>query len=317
MKVYWVLLIVLAALLLLLFLFTYCIMRYACRRGKTLGTDLSKELEHSSFRRYKDYILQGQQWLAQQPQEEVFLTSYDGLRLRARYVPCENARATLLLFHGWRSHPEVDFGIAFSFYQSLGLNLLFPDERAQGGSEGKFITYGIRERHDVLRWVQWANERFGAEQPLLLGGLSMGATTVLMACGEPLPSNVRGVIADCGFTSPWDIIGKCMRDFHLPARLLLPLVDLQASLFAGFSLKEYSTLEAMQKTALPIFLAHGEADTFVPCEMSRQNYAACASKDKTLLLTPEAGHGQSYPKQTERYQNAVRAFVERALGGTK
>ena len=168
MKVFWILLIVLAALLLLLFLLTYYIMRYACRRGKTLGTDLSKELEHSSFRRYKDGILQAQQWLAQQPQEEVFLTSYDGLRLRARYIPCENARATLLLFHGWRSHPEVDFGIAFSFYQSLGLNLLLPDERAQGGSEGRCITFGIRERHDVLRWVQWVNECFGAEQPLLV-----------------------------------------------------------------------------------------------------------------------------------------------------
>ena len=71
----------------------------------------------------------------------------------------------------------------------------------------------------------------------------------------------------------------------------------------------------MKTTKIPTFLAHGEKDTFVPCEMSKRNYAACAAKDKTLLLTPEAGHGQSYLKQTERYQNAVRAFLGRCLGG--
>lgn len=315
MRAVWIVLICLGALALILLLASYIVMRYACRRGHALGTDLDKELRHSSFRHYKDDIVRVQQWLKEQPVQEVFVTSYDGLRLRARYIPCENARATLLLFHGWRSYPELDFGAALTFYQSFGVNILLPDERAQGESEGKFITFGVRERHDVHTWVQWCAERSGAAFPLLLGGVSMGATTVLMACGEPFAGNVRGVIADCGFTSPWDIIGKCGRDFHVPSWLLLPPVDLQASLFAGFSLREYSTLDAMKTTKIPTFLAHGEKDTFVPCEMSKRNYAACAAKDKTLLLTPEAGHGQSYLKQTERYQNAVRAFLGRCLGG--
>ncbi len=315
MKAVWIVLICLGALLLVLLLASHLIMRYACRRGRTLGTDIDRTLRHSSFRRYREEIVRAQQWLSTQPAEEIFVTSYDGLRLRARYLPCENARATLLLFHGWRSYPEVDFGAALPFYQSLGLNILLPDERAQGESEGKFITFGVRERRDVHTWTRWCAERCGAAFPLLLGGLSMGAATVLMACGEPFAENVRGVIADCGFTSPREIIGKCGRDFHVPSWLLLPPVDLQTSLFAGFSLREYSTLDAMKTTKIPTFLAHGEKDTFVPCEMSKQNYAACAAKDKTLLLTPEAGHGQSYLKQTERYQNAVRAFIGRCLGG--
>lgn len=311
----WIVLLCLAAVAALLFLASHIFMRYACRRGHALGTDLDRELRHSAFRLYRREIQAAQQWLAERPVEEVWLSSYDGLRLRARYVPCENARGTLLLFHGWRSYPEVDFGAAYDFYTSLGLNLLLPDERAQGKSEGRFITFGIRERRDVHSWIRWHNERFGAQAPLLLGGLSMGASTVLMACGEPFPANVRGVLADCGFTSPWDIIGKCARDFHLPARLVLPLIDLQTSLFAGFSLKEYSTLDAMKKTRLPVFFAHGESDTFVPCEMTKKNYEDCASVDKTLLLVPDAGHGQSYLKQMEQYQNAVRAFVGRTLGG--
>lgn len=315
MKALWIVLICLGAAGVFLLLASYVIMRYACRRGRALGTDIDRALRHSTFRHYKDYIVRAQQWLREQPVEEVSVTSYDGLRLRGRYIPCENARATLLLFHGWRSYPEMDFGVALPFYQSLGLNLLLPDERAQGLSEGKFITFGIRERHDVHTWARWCAARSGAAFPLLLGGLSMGATTVLMACGEPFVENVRGVIADCGFTSPWAIIGKCGRDFHVPPWLLLPPVDLQASLFAGFSLREYSTLDAMKTTTLPTFLAHGEEDTFVPCGMSEQNYAACAAQDKTLLRTPQAGHGQSYLKQPERYQNAIRAFIGRCLGG--
>lgn len=315
MKALWIFLICIAALAVLLLAAMHIVMRYACRRGRALGTNIDEVLANSSFRHYKDFIVKAQAWLAQQPVEKVSVTSFDGLRLRGRFLPCENARGTLLLFHGWRSYPELDFGVAMEFYRSQGLNLLFVDERAQGESEGKFITFGVRERRDVHTWAHWCAERLGKDAPLLLGGVSMGASTVLMACGEPFAENVRGVIADCGYTSPWEIIVKCTRDFHLPARLLVPLIDLNASLFAGFGLKEYSTLDAMPRTTLPVFLAHGEADTFVPCEMSKKNYAACVSQDKTLLLTPEAGHGQSYLKATERYQNAVRTFVDRALGG--
>lgn len=315
MKIVWILLLCAAGLAVLLLAATHIVMRYACRRGRALSTNIDEALAHSTFRHYKDLIVRAQAWLAQQPVEEVCVTSFDGLRLRGRFLPCENARATLLLFHGWRSYPELDFGAAMEFYRSQGLNLLFPDERAQGESEGKFITFGVRERRDVHTWTQWCARRLGKDAPLLLGGVSMGASTVLMACGEPFAENVRGVIADCGFTSPWEIIAKCTRDFHLPAALLVPLIDLNASLFAGFGLKEYSTLDAMPHTTLPVFLAHGEADSFVPCEMSKKNYAACASQDKTLLLTPDAGHGQSYLKATERYQSAVREFVNRALEG--
>ena len=145
MRAVWIVLICLGALALILLLASYIVMRYACRRGHALGTDLDKELRHSSFRHYKDDIVRAQQWLKEQPVQEVFVTSYDGLRLRARYIPCENARATLLLFHGWRSYPELDFGAALTFYQSFGVNILLPDERAQGESasgSGTTCTHG-------------------------------------------------------------------------------------------------------------------------------------------------------------------------------
>ena len=312
MNAFWIALICLGGVLLLLFLISFAMMCAASLHAQWLVRNVDHAIQHSSLRRYEKELNAGRKWLAEQPQEEVYVTAYDGVRLFGRYVPYENARGTALLFHGWRSIGDIDFSCALEFYASLGLNLLLVDQRAHGRSGGRFTTYGIRERRDVHTWVDRHNERFG-ETPLLLAGLSMGAATVLMSCGEPFPKNVRGVIADCGFTSPYDIIGKVIRDNHLPAKLLLPLIDLQTTLFAGFSLKEYSTLDAMKRTKLPVLLVHGEADAFVPCEMSRRVFEACASTDKTLLTVPNAGHGQSYLIDREKYQRTARAFIERAL----
>ena len=290
-----------------------CAAVLACSRGRC-----ATEAEIDDYLKpypIHDEAMAAQRFVLEQEPEQLYVESYDGKRLHAQLLRTENAAGTILLFHGYRSSWNVDFSASLLFYRSLGYNLLLVDQRAHQDSEGTFLTFGAKERYDVISWVTYLGQMLGQTHPLFLGGLSMGATTVLLASCFEFPANVRGVIADCGFTSPWDIIGKCGRDFHVPSWLLLPLVDLQTSLFAGFSLKEYSTLDAMKTTKIPTFLAHGEKDTFVPCEMSKRNYAACAAKDKTLLLTPEAGHGQSYLKQTERYQNAVRAFLGRCLGG--
>ena len=175
------------------------------------------------------------------------------------------------------------------------------------------MTFGIRERHDVHAWTKWHAARFGQELPIVLAGLSMGATTVLMSCGEPFAENVRGVIADCGFTTPQDIITSVVRSMHLPAKLIVPLIGMQTKLFAGFGLREYSTVEAMRRMTLPIFFAHGEADTFVPCRMSVEAYEACRSKDKTLLLVPNATHGKSFPRAPEKYRACLNELFDRAL----
>lgn len=309
-----ILLIVAILVFLLLFGGSFAAMCFACLHARWLTKNVDRAIQHSSLRHYEKELTEGFRWLAAQPAETVSVTSYDGLKLVGRYLPCENARGTLLLFHGWRSLPEIDFGCALPFYKSLRLNLLLVCERAHGASDGSFITFGVRERRDVHTWAEWHNRRFGADTPLLLGGLSMGATTVLMSCGEPFPPNVRGVIADCGFTSPYEIMAKIARENHIP-RLILPFVSLQTRLFAGFWLKEYSTLTALKHCCLPLLLVHGEGDAFVPCDMSKTAYAASAAEDKTLLTVPNAGHGQSYLLEGERYRETVTRFVDRVLKG--
>lgn len=308
-----IILIALGAFLLLLYIGSLIAAYAAFSRNDFVQNNLEKALEISAYKYLKEDILAARDWALQQKTEEVVIYSYDGLRLVGDYLPTENARGTILLFHGWRGGTVADFGVTLQYYTGLGLNVLLVHQRAQGKSSGRFITFGIKERRDVHSWVQWHNERFGADKPVWIAGLSMGATTVLMACGEPFPENMRGVLADCGFTAPNDIISAVSRSMHVPPPLLVPLIGIHSRVFAGFGLKEYSTIDAMKQTTLPILFAHGESDAFVPCEMTKRNYAACASRDKTLLLVAEAGHGQCYPKQPERYRAAVRDFIERTI----
>ena len=304
---------ILIALILLLLLCSFGMFLLACLRIDRLTANLDKMLTRPVYRDCREEVLAARDWSEQQPHEQVYTTSYDGLKLAATFYPCENARGTIVMFHGWRGSPLADFGVAMSSYFSKGLNLLLVHQRTQGPSQGCFITFGLREQHDVHSWVKWHTQRFGSEAPILLTGISMGASTVLMAAGTPFEANVRGIIADCGFTSPRDIIASVVRSVKLPTFPFVPLMGLFTRLIAGFGLREYSTLEAVKHLHLPVFFAHGEADTFVPCSMTKETFAACGSPDKSLLLVPKAGHGASYLLDRDNYENLIAQFINRCL----
>lgn len=148
---------------------------------------------------------------------------------------------------------------------------------------------------------------FGGDVKIILTGISMGASTVLMAAAEELPENVVGVLADCGYTSAKAIIKKTIRDMKLPANILYPFVKLGARLFGGFKLEEKSAVDAVKGVKLPVIFFHGEADDFVPCDMSKENFAACTAP-KRLVTVPGAGHGLSYPVDQKGYLEAMAEF---------
>ena len=197
-------------------------------------------------------------------------------------------------------------------YHSIGLNLLLVRQRSHGESGGKYITFGVHERRDVLSWVEFHNRTHGMDN-VYLGGMSMGASTLLFAAGEELPPNVRGITADCGFSSPAEILGHIIRrEYHLPPKLVLPLMDVWARVLAGFSFYECSSRDSLSRSKTPILFIHGRADAFVPCDMSQTGFDCCAS-DREIHLVEGAGHGRSYLYEPDRLTKALVDFFNRNL----
>ncbi len=216
-----------------------------------------------------------------------------------------------LLMHGFHGTGYSNFGLVLPFYMSLGYAILMPDERAHQESGGDYITFGIKERYDCRDWVSYLAGRFGEDMPIYLDGISMGATVVMMASALDLPGNVRGVIADCGFTSPKAIMEHVMKNnMHLPTGILMPLAGMLCKVMAGFDWEEYSSLEAMKEGRLPVLFLHGRADALVPCYMTEQNFAACTAP-KDVMYVEEAGHGLCYLMETKKCQEKLAAFVQR------
>lgn len=304
---------ILLAILLLLIVSGGYVFVVGCVRRKELPWLVEEEIDKTPYSKHYKNILAGKQFLDSHHATEVSIQSFDGCRLSGMWVPAKDPIGTILLAHGYRSNKLIDFGLVFDTYHNMGINILVPDQRAHGKSQGRFITFGVKESRDMKAWVAFHNTQFGC-QPVILSGLSMGATTMLFLADEDLPSNVRGIIADCGFTSPWEILKSVFSSVvHLPAGPSLVVADLFAKVFAGFGLKQKDTRNTLRSAKLPVLLIHGLGDGFVPCDMTKQAYAACTGP-KELLLVEGADHGVSFLVAKERYTETVRRFLKKYVG---
>ena len=271
------------------------------------------ELPRGETRKEKHELLrQCIQGLDALPYEAVQITSVDGKKLFGKYYHTREGAPVQIQFHGYRGCALRDYCGGTAFARKLGHNVLVVDQRCHGQSEGRTITFGIRERYDCQSWASYAYRRFGKETPLILCGVSMGATTVLMASALELPETVCAIIADCPYSSPKAIISKVAGEMGLPEKPAAAICGLGAMLYGHFRVSGCDALDCVRATKLPVLLIHGEADQLVPCDMSRAIYAACAS-EKELQTFPGATHGMSYLEDPQRYEATVSAFLDRCI----
>ena len=242
--------------------------------------------------------------------EDVFIESYDGTPLHGRYYHVRNGAPVEILFHGYRSHPFRDCSGGHALSHKMGFNALVIDQRAHGESGGHTITFGIKEHRDCLCWIQYLNRRFDPCPPVILCGLSMGAATVLMSAKLDLPENVKRIIADSPYSAPSAIIEKVCADRHYPVLLYRPIIHFAALLLGGFPLNGCTAKEAVTHARVPILLIHGEADDFVPSDMSVEIAAHCASPVEVVTF-PGATHGLSYMTDPVRYEMSIYRFLQK------
>ena len=311
----WITVAIVAAVLLFLVLAAslvcFILVFYSGKR-KALGPDEYDIPPGKIYEPFREDMIGWIKQIREMPHENIEIKSYDGLTLRGTYYEYAPDATVELLFHGYRGNAERDLcgGIERCF--ALGRSVIIIDQRAGGRSDGHIITFGIREHRDCLSWIDYAVERFGKDRKLIIGGVSMGASTVVMAAGEKLPPNVVCAMADCGYSSTEDIIKKVIVDIKLPVWLVYPFIRLGSMIFGGFDIKKGSPIEAAKRATVPIVFLHGDEDAFVPHDMSVKMHAACQTQTKMVTIKG-AGHGLAFPVDRKGYVEALREF-ERECG---
>jgi fermentation-respiration switch protein FrsA (DUF1100 family) len=307
MKIFWILLAVVGGILLLSLITALICFLKVFYSPKRKQTDEYPIPDGDIYEPYRESMVNWIRQRREMPHRAVEVISYDGLTLRGNYYEYAKGAPMEIMFHGYRGSSERDLsgGVARCF--ALGHSALVVDHRGSGFSDGRVITFGIKERRDCLTWIDFALREIDPEARLILTGISMGAATVLMCGAEALPENVIGILADCGYTSAREIICKVVAEMKLPPRLLYPFIRLGARLFGGFDPDETSPIRAMESCRVPVIFFHGDTDDFVPYEMSKRNYDACHAK-KRIVKIHGAGHGLCFPVDQEAYLAAAREF---------
>lgn len=298
-----------AALLILLFLLItgWCFRLGFYAANKKMPEDVIETIKGQVYDPYREIMRQGIREVRAMKCEEMTVTSFDGLKLCGRFYEYAPGAPMELMFHGYRGSADRDLSNGVQRCFRMGRSCLLVDQRCSNKSEGHVITFGIREHRDALTWVDHAVKHFGPDVKIILTGISMGAATVMMTADKDLPPNVLGILADCGYTSPKDIIKKVIRQMGLPVEAGYFFARLSAKLYGGFDPEEDSPVKALKNSRVPVIFFHGEADDFVPCQMSLENFDACTSRKK-LVTVPDAGHGLSYLVEPERYLQELGDF---------
>lgn len=243
------------------------------------------------------------------PFDEISIVSDDGLTLRADMLRGSGTGKTVIFFHGYKSEPACDFAAMYDFYKTLGCDLIYVHMRAHGKSDGTYIGFGALDRYDVVQWTNKVAELF-PDNDIYLHGMSMGAASVLQSMDLELNENVRGVIADCGYsdldTVFRNLVGKL---YHLPA-MFVDVFEYVNLLKAGYGFREASSVRSVSVARVPLVYICGDCDRYVPKDMALSIFNACKS-EKKLLLVPGAGHAASYMCAKDEYEALVREFIGR------
>ena len=244
------------------------------------------------------------------PHRKVEIKTFDGLTLRGRYYETSPDAPIELMMHGYHGNLERDLSGGIFRALNIGHSVVVFDHRGSGLSVGKVISFGINESRDCRRWIDYILTEINGDAKIILSGISMGAATAMITSGYDLPENIIGIIADCGYTSAKDIIKKVIRDMKLPPNILYPFVKLGANIFGGFNIDETSPNEQVRKSKIPTIFVHGDADDFVPIDMSKKNYEDCSAKKKKFLVIGGAGHGLAFPVARDDYLEELHKFFD-------
>lgn len=243
--------------------------------------------------------------------KDVYIRSFDNLKLHAYEVKENKGNKWVIAVHGYTNKAEYMSSIAYKYY-TLGYNVIIPDLRGHGQSEGNYIGMGWHDRLDIIKWIEYIlNEDENSE--IVLHGISMGAATVMMVSGESLPKNVKVIIEDCGYTSAKEQLAYKLKDmFKLPSFPLLDICSVITKIKAKYFISEASAINQIKKSNIPTLFIHGDKDTFVPFYMLDELYEACNAPKEKLIIN-NAGHAKCEKVNSHLYWQKVTNFISKYM----
>ena len=268
-----------------------------------------------SLEPFQEVFDKGNKWIEDKYKnneiKDVYIKSKDNLKLHAIFVENKKNKGIVIETHGYRSKPQRDLYAACHEYYNMGYSLLLVDSRACGQSEGKYITFGIKESEDLINWIKYLNKNY-KDKSIILAGVSMGATTILMSLKDIKKNmHVKCVISDCAYIIPKDEILYCIKNyFHINGKIFINMINIWSKLIAKFDLKEKDTITSLKNTNIPILFIHGKDDDFVPVENTNKNYELYKGT-KEILLIDDANHGLSYLIDPNKYIKTVTKFIKK------
>ena len=263
----------------------------------------------------EDPYVKGRIWMNSHPlREDWYEKADDGLRIHANFIPSplpEGDHRYAICVHGYSDTSESVGQYAMVYRDRYGMNVLLPDLRGHGKSEGTYVGYGYHDRLDMIVWVDRILHR-DPKAMILLHGISMGAATVMMTTGEHLPSNVMACVEDAGYSTAVEEFRHVYNNLDpkppVPVDVMMPALRAVALIRSGYELGQASPVEAVKRSVTPTLFIHGEADSFIPCSMMRKLFEAAACK-KMCLLVKGAEHVESVVADPEGYWAKVDSFL--------
>jgi len=287
---------------------------FALKRPKKGPNPMTMDDYSEHMNPFMDFLVAEKKWLFDKGYEKVEITSHDGLKLKGIlvYAP-EESKKTVIAIHGYKNCGINEYSSYIRMYHEMGFNVLVPDDRAHGESEGKFITFAWWDRRDCIGWINFALDKFGKDSTILLHGISMGSATVMNASGEKdLPEQVKGIVSDCGYSSAWKQFRHVLkRNFHLHSFPTLYLANIINKIICRYDFRENAPMNQVKNAKVPFLFIHGADDDFVPTEMVNEVFGACGSKMKELHIFPGAAHAESYYVCHDEYVKTLKAFLNK------
>lgn len=269
-------------------------------------------ISNSTVIKKSDPLYKEKKWYFDHHKKHWYMTSAtDNYKLDANYIPNGKSKKTAILLHGYMNNKNTMAAYA-SLFHKLGYNVLMPDARAHGQSQGKYIGYGWIEKSDVKKWVNKVVKRNGQSSKIVIFGVSMGGATTMMTSGEKLPKQVKALVEDCGYTNvKSEIEHEAQSLYNMPQFPRFPLVEILSGINrikVGYFLADGSSVNQLKKNKRPMLFIHGAKDTFVPTKMVHENYKA-SNGPKELWIVPGAKHAKSYATHPRTYEKRIKQFL--------